>query len=87
MSKVNSIAVLAEMCERNGPIYSAGPSNIIEVNKRKMGDEVTIGLPHGEGFRLLSGEVVVSLIWADKRAFDELKGELERDPGPEAGAR
>ena len=74
---VNNFDVLKEMGKRNLNIQMAPLGNIIKMRKLKAGTQVTIGVAGDVITRITFGEVVGGLILADKKQFDDVKGELE----------
>ena len=78
-SAVNNFNVMREMGKRNLDIRLSPISNILRMRKVKAGTQITIGVAGDVITPITSGEMVGALILCDKKQFDRVKAELERE--------
>lgn len=78
---INNFEVLKVMGERNLDVRLAPLGNIVSLNKVRAGTNVTIGVP-GDLVGALAVEdlFVGGLILANRKQFEEVRRELEKQP-------
>lgn len=78
MTKINNFDILKIMGERNMDIRLAPLSNVLNIQKVKMGTKVTIGIDGDIVTKFLNDGYVGGLILADANQFENIKNELEK---------
>jgi len=78
--RINPFNVFSRMVERDDKALTmAALGNITELRKVKAGTNVTIGVAGDVVGAIYNGKYVGGLILCDKKRFDVVKAELERE--------
>ena len=87
MSKVNAFDVFSHMVGTDDKAITMAPlGNVTHLKKVRAGTNVTIGVAGDAIGAIYQGKYVGGLILCDKKRFDEVKAEMERQPDKEAKA-
>lgn len=78
--KVSNLAVFARMADSDDQELKFAPlSNIIEAQADKRGTKIVIGFGAHVVAQILRDELVGGLFLCDRKRFEEVKAEMERE--------